>query len=284
MDLSTQLRSYLSSHPDSITSSLTIRGVLKDFNCPERIRENMAHLIDCGLGTVLMNHPEQLSAEFVRDVVREMDLRFGTAEEYALEGIRIWAEVYHIQAVCPAAPPEFRASQADAPESETSQADIPEPEEHRQTKPLHHRKHTAFVSLKDMHWKVRLLFLGGILLVVYHLFTFTYFLEFRLEFMSVDALILLCLGQLHILKTGLPVCYAKDKKGKYKGDWKETLLSLLAIAYMFITLNQMVHLEDNSAVPLGAGQFYIGASFLMVPAYFCVMSLLTVPKKEKQTV
>ena len=279
MDLSQQLRAYLSSHPDSITSSLTIKGVLKDYNCPERLRENLARLIDCGLGPVLRERPGQLGAGFVRDIIQEMDRRFGTAEAYTLEGIRIWAEVYGIQVVYPeplSGPPEVE-----------TQTHVPGPEvirpqtENKETSQKPSRKRGGFVSLKTMNRKVQLLFFCGFFLILYHIFTFRYFLPFGLEFMSVDAIILLCLGQLHILKTGLPV-YVKGQNGKYKEDWKETVLGLLSLVYTFITLNQMVHLEDNSAVPLGSSQFYIAASFLMLLGYFGIMMLFRVPKKEKQ--
>ena len=125
-----------------------------------------------------------------------------------------------------------------------------------------------------------MLFLFGIFLMIYHVFTFQYFLKFKLEFLSVDALILLCLGQVYILRTGLPV-YIKNQNGKVKEDWKETFLGLLSFVYLIIAINQMVQLENKIAGPLDSAQFYLAASFLMVPGYFVIMTLLRIPKNGK---
>lgn len=96
MDWMQPLREYLVTHPESILNDSLINGVLQDFNCPQRTREIMVNLIGCGLGSLLKESPKQVSRSSLKSIIREMEQLHGIAENYVLDGLVLWSQIYQI--------------------------------------------------------------------------------------------------------------------------------------------------------------------------------------------
>ena len=276
MDLEQQLRTYLEHYPEGVVDSNKIKGVLKDFKCPERDRDILVHLIDCGLGAVLKEKPRKLGSHLISSTIREMDQRYGTNEKYALEGIRFWAKVYGI-------PVSYREALQETAKTEIQREETvvevdppapprPEPEKDENLLKDGPIKHSGFYKIKDLRGRVKfVLFFGFLILIV----SFGIFLKYGIEGHPFYPIIITCLGQLYILKTGLPL-YEKKENGKYKIDWKQILLLVLVFFSMSIFSISGVPVEGEAVESVGLDLQYIMSGAMIW--YFLFMAGIRFPK------
>ena len=272
--------------PD-LTDEKNIEAVLSDLRCSAKTREMLWHLLQCGMGGILTNRPDRLSSAMVQNLITEMEDRYYISPKYSLEGIRFWTLVYDI----PVEDGAMQCREVTSPiESEKSEAVVspsapPQPEigksEPKPRGETEERK--PFLKIKDMHWKAWLLLSCGVLLVIYHIFCFGKIRKFELEYLAVDAILIICAGLYRILRTGLSP-YIADQKGKYGSDWQDTLIVVLSAVYFFLTLYRMVQLEDNSLLFSDSDQFYLLASMFLVAGYGLAMTLLRIPKVKKSSI
>lgn len=243
---------------EAITNSTRCKGYFADI-APNYIGQQqlLTAFLDCG-GSMLGTAADNQEAHVLSCcIVNQMVSQYHTTPEDARSICAEYASVFGLNV--------FRS----APGSGSAKTIPPKPVLSDDCPPK-----PGLLKFSDLRPKVKLVFLFGILLILYILWIANHFVYLKLGYMFFAALIVVGLGEWYILKSGLPLA-KKDQSGKYQEGKAVDGLLMLAFIY-FLAILFLLH------DPVESSHFrVVGAAFL-VNGYGYSLLFASTPK-EKQS-
>lgn len=278
MNIAAELKLLLKERPELISDPVAMRGVLSDLKCDTRIKEILVHLLECGISGILKNKPEHVSNELIDRLIADMDCRYGTAANHSMEGIQLWMQVYDIQLGSSFSPENGPADPHKIPDQNFPDMEVNDPSEINPHKnPKKNAKPQQWKKWKDLQNRVRFLFLGGCILIIFCLF-------FRKHFFTIGAapsffitLSYFLIAQAYILKTGLT---SSSKKGKKSGLFEDFLMILSVIPMVLVIF--FTDADLCNAAPLSGFISFIGSGSCIAHNLGILMLGLSGSQKKKK--